>query len=305
MKKSIFLILTALILVFILITGAFCSSADAGDFGGDFDFGDSDSGGFDFGSDYDSDYGDSDGFYILPSSGSTIVIIIVVIIIIIFIKNKNGSGKTGTGVNLPRPAATARTDQSSLMPLSSLVEQDPRFSESEIREKVSNLYVQLQNAWTAKNLEVIRPYTSDALYAQLDRQLESYRINRTTNRVERISVLGCDIRGWKQDNENDVLIIALRTRITDYVVRDSDGQIVRGSASAEKFMEYEWELIRTKGVKTGDREATVVKNCPKCGAPLNINHTAKCEYCDSIITVNEHDWVLNSMKGISQQTLGG
>ena len=123
--------------------------------------------------------------------------------------------------------------------------------------------------------------------------------------MERISVLGCDIRGWKQDNENDILVIALRTRITDYVIKDDDSTVVRGNPNSEKFMEYEWELIRTKGVKTAERGTTVVKNCPRCGAPLNINHTAKCEYCDSVITVNEHDWVLNTIKGISQQTLGG
>ena len=44
--------------------------------------------------------------------------------------------------------------------------------------------------------------------------------------------------------------------------------------------------------------------CPNCGAPVNINQTAKCEYCDSVITVENHDFVLSSIRGLAQRTNG-
>jgi len=45
-------------------------------------------------------------------------------------------------------------------------------------------------------------------------------------------------------------------------------------------------------------------NCPNCGAPVEINASAKCPYCGSVITLEEHDFALNAIRAISQQTRG-
>jgi len=45
-----------------------------------------------------------------------------------------------------------------------------------------------------------------------------------------------------------------------------------------------------------------LNSCPKCGAPLDINQTARCPYCGSVVTINNEDWALNNIKGISQIT---
>ena len=44
-------------------------------------------------------------------------------------------------------------------------------------------------------------------------------------------------------------------------------------------------------------------NCPNCGAPLSINHSSKCPYCDTVVTLEEHDWAICAIRGISQQTM--
>ena len=201
------------------------------------------------------------------------------------------------------PGAQA-TPQSQLKNISAYYKFDPGFSEAAFCEKLSNLYVQFQNAWQDKNLETLRPYLTDAFYAQMDRQLDSYRRNRQTNRVERISVLGVSLSGWQQTANEDVMVARLRTRIVDYVTDDATGQIVRGSNTAEKFMEYEWTLTRKRGVRTGVNDGVRVQICPNCGGTININRTAKCPYCDSIITVEAHDWAVSNIKGLSQRTSG-
>ena len=45
---------------------------------------------------------------------------------------------------------------------------------------------------------------------------------------------------------------------------------------------------------TADTNTT---NCPNCGAPTKITSSGKCEYCGSIITTGEHDWVLSGLEG--------
>ena len=69
-------------------------------------------------------------------------------------------------------------------------------------------------------------------------------------------------------------------------------------------MEYEWTLTRKRGIRTGVNDGIRVQNCPNCGAAININRTAKCPYCDSIITVEAHDWAVSNIKGLSQRTSG-
>jgi len=95
----------------------------------------------------------------------------------------------------------------------------------------------------------------------------------------------------------------VRTRITDYTVDDASGSVVSGSTTAEKFMTYEYTLVRTIGtvtaVQTDETESTL---CPNCGGVIDINRTARCPYCGSIVTAKDFDWVISSIKGLSQET---
>jgi len=203
-----------------------------------------------------------------------------------------------------RPVAPGaeRTDIASLNQMSGYTDVDPAFSETELKEKIANIYIQMQDCWQNKNLESLRPYLTDSLYAMYDRQLDSYRRNHETNYVERIAVLGTEFSGWKTDGNNDYIVATVKTRIVDYVVDDNSGNVIRGSKSDEKFMTYEWTLTRKTGVKTTVDSGTRVVICPQCGAPIDINKSAKCEYCDSVITVDSCDWVINEIRGISQRT---
>ena len=289
-KRTVFIILTILLLVSIFSLLSVQSSADFGDYAGDSDFGD-------FGSDSDS-FGLFDVFGILSWMSNTgmlipAIIITVIILIVVGVRRSNN-----TSINI----GSQRTPASELNNISSLKQKDPLFSEEDIVSMVSNLYIRMQNCWSAKNIEELRPYLSDALYARTDAQLDQYRKSQTTNRIDRPAVLNVTLLGWKSSLNTDSIIISLRTRIVDYVIRDQDGSIVRGSNTAEKFMEYEWEIVRSSSVRTSDKKDNTVHNCPNCGAPLNINRTAKCEYCDSIITIKEFDWLINSIKAISQQS---
>ena len=51
-------------------------------------------------------------------------------------------------------------------------------------------------------------------------------------------------------------------------------------------------------------KAAQTVTCPNCGAPLDLNATAKCQYCGAVIQSADFDWVLKTIKGISQQTSG-
>jgi hypothetical protein len=98
------------------------------------------------------------------------------------------------------------------------------------------------------------------------------------------------------------MIVELTTRITLYTTSDENGVVVRNSRNEFKIMTYEWDVARTEGRKTGETDSLKTVNCPNCGAPVEVNKSAECPFCGTVITAGEHDWVLSGIKGLSQRT---
>ncbi len=293
-----------------LMLGAY-SLADAGNFSGDTDWG---GGGSDWGSsDWDSgssswDSGsswssgstyDDDGTYYSSGGGclgGSLFYVVVIIIVIVVMSRMRKSKKSG-GTNVYQAA-----QEEPGLPLETLKQKDPNFNEQAFLEKVGNRYVQMQNAWQDKKWEPMRAFMTDSLYNQMLRQLQALIQANRTNYVERIAVLETRIRRYAVEGDNDVLVVRLSTRICDYTIDDNTGKVVSGSQSRELFMVYDWKMIRQKDMKTLDQPTMTQVSCPNCGAPLDINHSGKCPYCDTVVTLSDHDWVLSSIKGISQRS---
>lgn len=310
MKKRLLSLLASLSLAAALmlpIHADFGSYSGDADYGGSYNYDDYDSS-YDS---YDYDYGGGSTYYYIDDSDfnfSPAMVIIVVIVIIGYVVvrskisasgNGSGTGRTSAPVN----AGAARTDDSLLRPMDEYTKIDPSFDAADFKEKLSNLYVQMQNQWTDRDLDPLRPYFTDALFTQMERQIQQMKKLGRTNHIDRIAVLDVNLRGFRQDGGEDHIIAELQTRIVDYTVNDADGTVVSGSETAEKFMTYEWELTRTTGSVTagGDgEEGTKTVVCPNCGAPVDINASARCEYCDTVLSQETHTWAICAIKGISQ-----
>lgn len=302
MDKRFLALAMALMLVLAIMVSPVPGIADAGSFSGGSDYGGSDYGGSDWSSSdwSSSDYSSSSGGGGEWSLGTTITVAaIVIIMVIVSGKNKKGgSGSSGGS----RIAGAQRTVLP--MTIEDLKKQDPAFSEEKMKEKIGNLYVRMQECWQNKTWEEMRTGMDDAIFNQFNAQLNSLIKAGKTNYVDDIAVLGVDLTGFGQDDKHDIVTALVRVRIKDYTVDDATGAVVSGSKTAEKFMTYEWTMIRTKGAKSFERTEDAAKNCPNCGAPLDLNATAKCQYCGAIIQSADFDWVIKTIKGISQQTSG-
>lgn len=308
MKKRALIVITVLCVVLSL----FCVAASAieivppldfGDFGGGADYGGNDDwggGGNDWGG--GNNWGGGSTVIIGDFDTPTVVIIAAVIVIACIVIAASKKKNTPTVNNRPVTNVPKATPASALRPMESYKELDPNFSAADMEAKISNVFVRLQAAWMAKNLDDVRTCLTDEFFTQTDRQLDAYRNSNQTNVIERIAVLGVSLTGWDQNGKNDRIIARVSARMADYVV-DAAGNVVRGSKTADKFMEYEWTLVRTTGKKTGVDNDKERKNCPYCGAPLEINRSAKCEYCGNIVSTNDYDWCLASIRGLSQRTV--
>ena len=296
MKQTWFKRLLALALcVMLVLIAALPAGADFGDYSGDSDFGDSS----DWSSSSDDYYYDSDSSGGDFNTVSVIILIVLIIAYAMFKPSRKGT-KGGKNGSVSWSAAANRK----LKPMSEYTQLDEAFDETELTSKLSNLYVQMQDCWQKKDISPIRPYCTDAFFTQMDNQLQRKKQKGQTNYVERIAVLSVDLRGWCQEGGNDVLVARLKIRIVDYTLDDATGSLVSGDRNKEKFMTYEWDLVRPTGTKTEADGNMQTVSCPHCGAPLEINASAKCPYCGSVITLEEHGFALNAIRAISQETRG-
>ena len=289
----------ALLAAALLLFAGARALADAGGFAGDGDYGSWDSGSswdsdsswdsgsswYDSSSDSSSGDGELDGWVTIVTGGA--IVVIAIWIDLSERKKKRSAGK--------KPK--------NLRPVEDLLDTDPDFDEAALCEQISNLYVRMQNAWTAKDFSVMRPFFTDSLYQQFDRQLQQIVAAGKTNHIDDIGVLDVSLLGWKEKDEKQWLTARVKTRITIYSTDDKTGEIVSGSRKEVKLMEYEWTLVRASDQKTFEEEELRTVHCPNCGAALSINHSAECPYCGSVVTCNEYGWTISQIRGIAKKTV--
>jgi uncharacterized tellurite resistance protein B-like protein len=56
-----------------------------------------------------------------------------------------------------------------------------------------------------------------------------------------------------------------------------------------------FSLVRRRGVKSVAQAAFSSAGCPACGAPIAVNQSGACSYCQTNITDGRHDWVLSDV----------
>lgn len=298
-RRNSFIRWLAVVLTALLLLAGGKALADAGGYAGDGDYGSWDSGSswdsdsswdsgsswYDSSSDSSSGDGELDGWVTIVTGGA--IVVIAIWIDLSERKKKRSAGK--------KPK--------NLRPVEDLLDTDPDFDEAALCEQISNLYVRMQNAWTAKDFSVMRPFFTDSLYQQFDRQLQQIVAAGKTNHIDDIGVLDVSLLGWKEKDEKQWLTARVKTRITIYSTDDKTGEIVSGSRKEVKLMEYEWTLVRASDQKTFTEEETRTVHCPNCGAALSINHSAECPYCGSVVTCNEYGWTIVHIRGIAQKTV--
>lgn len=176
---------------------------------------------------------------------------------------------------------------------------DPNFSEDKFVGWAREVFIKIQQAWSERNWKIIRPFETEELFSQHSAQLDEYIRNNKINKIEKINVNYCELREFKIDGDKEVLVVELHAIMRDYVVDASTNKVLESDPNKDWHMNYLMTFNRKVGVKT---EAGVsnksTTNCPNCGAPTEITSAGQCEYCKSVITTGEHDWVLSDITSI-------
>ncbi len=226
-----------------------------------------------------------------------------IVVLVYFIYRRYGkSQQTKRASRAQTQTAPRVIEQPTPANLERLKARDPLFSDEVFLSKVNNMFIQLQQAWMDKQWNSIRPFETDALFNMHHKQLNAYIEQQRTNVVENIAILDSTIVRYEHDGAHDELAVMIRARLNDYVIDDHTKKIIKGNPNRDIYMTYIWTLIRKDTVLTkNDLEQYEVTQCPNCGANVSINASGQCEYCESIISSGDYDWVLSKIKVVNQR----
>lgn len=240
----------------------------------------------------------------------TLVFFVIFVIIIIAVTRGNKSNKNNYTPNstytpqrnIPSKVYTQGAEPHVDMSKSPIVaekikETDPLFNEEKMLSWARNLFVKLQNAWTARDWEPMRPFETEELFDQHYNQIKRYIDTNKINIIDRIAVNYATLYSYKEEEDKDILEVVLKATMKDYIVNADTKAVLEGYPEQDRITVYKLTFIRKHGVLTKEGEIEInTTNCPNCGAPTKITSSGKCDYCGSIITAKDYGWVLSNLE---------
>ena len=236
---------------------------------------------------------------------AVVIIIGLIIYYIVKKRKKGGSGNTdwtshNQAVERQAEAEAAQMYDTNNEVASHIQELDPDFSVDKFIGWAREVFMKIQEAWSSREWRPIRPFESEELFSQHNAQLNEYIRGNMINVIEKIAIKRCSLKDFHVDGDKEVLTIYLFAIMRDYVVDATTRQVLESDPGRDWYMKYEMVFNRKVGVKThAGTSNKSTTNCPNCGAPTEITSSGQCEYCGSVITTGEHDWVLTDIHAIN------
>lgn len=275
------------------------------DTGGSWDY-DYDSGSswdYDSGSSWDYDYSGGSSYYGGSSSGGTtyssdeimsvLITTIVIVVICCFIGVLGLNKKYKSPIKHNSSILNNHSQNYRELSIEEINKIDSSLSKEEMNKLVFKLYKDIQDAWMNFDYDTLRKYTTDELFHMYESQLKVLQAKKQKNIMSDIKFKYAKIININIQNGVEKVTMYLNTITTDYVI-DANGKIVRGSDKIRNDMEYLITLNR-------NMEKVNIKNCPSCGAEINIVSGGQCPYCDNVIVNNNEEFVMSKKECIGQR----
>ena len=220
-----------------------------------------------------------------------IIVIVVVIFIVVSRMRKGGS----TSLDLP-PSPMSGTPQQPVGPqgFDALKANDPNFSEQDFYGRVNEMFLAVQKAWEARNMEPARRFLSEQQFQVLADGVGEYVRNGQINKLDSIHIDKIEPVSVSREGESDYVKTLITATVIDYTIDERTQQIVNpgvlGDGKTPKTFQEYWTLVRRVGAQT--KADASIRKCPNCGAPVTDGNYVKCAYCGTMMNDPALDWVL-------------
>jgi predicted lipid-binding transport protein (Tim44 family) len=174
-----------------------------------------------------------------------------------------------------------------------LVASDTALDQTNFGARLRHIYAELNRAWSACELEPMRPLVTDGMYDYLRYWVEAYRVQGLRNLLTDMQLLRSQRVKIVRDKHFDAVTVRIWATGHDATVKAEGGEVVGGSTRALRSYSEYWTLIRSSSARGAARTDA---SCPSCAAALSITMAGTCAHCGSHLTRGEFDWVLSKIE---------
>ena len=158
-------------------------------------------------------------------------------------------------------------------------------------QRVVAIAQELQDAWTARDWERVRPLESESLFQMHRYWIDAYRKQKLRNVVSDFAIRRVEPVKVDSDAFYESITVRIHAQGRDHTV-DERGNVVAGSERRlREWTEY-WTFIRSRDAAAGVQ----TRACPNCGAPVQTGATGICDYCGGKLSAGSFDWVLSRIE---------
>ena len=175
--------------------------------------------------------------------------------------------------------------------MNELIKLDPTFTESSFKTKVDNIFVMLHRSLMTDNMKRVDHFISDKVYEEFNNRLTTLNNKNERQMFDELNVKSTDIINVEITPDKYIITVRLISRYMDYIVDKTTMNFKRGNNTSrvEKENILVFEKRRNAGIQS------VVRFCPNCGHPMDVNKSGYCEYCHSTYNQESYDYVLTSI----------
>jgi hypothetical protein len=230
--------------------------------------------------------------FLFGGGGGFLVLILILYFFTSFFRSA-GPSTYESAPSYPQPGYGMDADAE----LDAIKTSDPGFDKDQFLERVQAAFFQLQKAWMDRNIDEGRAYMGPGLYESWKAQVDQMTAAHKKNILENLYIQGLHIVKAEHNDNFDSITVRVDASATDYEVDDQTGKevfAVGGRKADRPFTEF-WTFQRSAGAKTLVSGGVTEKKCPNCGAPLEVNESGHCKFCDAEVTSGKFDWVLTKI----------
>ena len=223
-----------------------------------------------------------------------LIFVVIVVIVLVVIKNMRKGGGPGPGDTAGGMLSDLGAPPSGPVGFDQLKADDPNFSEQAFYGRVNEMFLAIQKAWEARNMEPARRFLAEQQFQVLADGVGEYIRNGQINKLDSIHIDRVEPVSVSREGDSDYVKVMITASVIDYTVEERTGQIVNpkvlGDGKTVKTFDEYWTLVRKVGAQT--KADATIKKCPNCGGPVTDGNYVKCAYCGTMMNDPALDWVL-------------
>lgn len=177
------------------------------------------------------------------------------------------------------------------MTVKEFMKYDDTFNESLFLSKINNMFIKFFTNIMMDRLEEVKHFVSDEVYAFGENIVNNMKKEGHRQMYDELNVKSSSISSIEVNEDDYIIKVYLQSRYLNYIISLDDGSYVSGDDNNRIQVDYELTIVKKRLTKNRN----IVRKCPGCGAPINVNASGKCEYCGSIYNQVDYDWVITSL----------